>query len=226
MGGCASKSEKTVETGSSSKSNNTGKLPMIGPESIMKQKQHGTSSAFVQHDLRWDCDRKLADRICSFNVSRRFVGGRRCCFIAREARTNIITFWLYAQRHGAEHAGYFVQKTTFLTEADDVLESNSEGEMTFYDSVTGKPLFYAPRGRSWAEFVRESKQHGWPSFRDAEVNWENVRCLRFGEAVSLDGTHLGHNIPDKRGNRYCINLVSIAGRLAANPSDAVATVTQ
>jgi len=29
--------------------------------------------------------------------------------------------------------------------------------------------------------------------------------------VSVDGTHLGHNLPDKFGNRYCINLVSVAG---------------
>ena len=32
-----------------------------------------------------------------------------------------------------------------------------------------------------------------------------------GEAVSLAGTHLGHNLPDRKGNRYCINLVSVAG---------------
>lgn len=54
--------------------------------------------------------------------------------------------------------------------------------------------------------------HGWPSFRDDEVVWENVRVLRSsGETVSTVGTHLGHNLPDKKGNRYCINLVSIAG---------------
>lgn len=42
--------------------------------------------------------------------------------------------------------------------------------------------------------------------------WDNVRVLRGdNEAVSVDGTHLGHNIPDSAGNRYCINLVSIAG---------------
>jgi peptide methionine sulfoxide reductase MsrB len=29
------------------------------------------------------------------------------------------------------------------------------------------------------------------------------------------GTHLGHNLPDKSGSRYCINLVSVAG----NPVD-------
>lgn len=48
------------------------------------------------------------------------------------------------------------------------------------------------------------------------VNWENVRVLDDGETVSIDGTHLGHNIPDGK-NRYCINLVSIAG----NPDECV-----
>jgi peptide methionine sulfoxide reductase MsrB len=81
-----------------------------------------------------------------------------------------------------------------------------------YDSVSGKPLFIAPRGRSFEDFQKESKSHGWPSFRDEEVVWENVRCLKDGEAISVDGTHLGHNLPDKTGNRYCINLVSVAGR--------------
>ena len=57
----------------------------------------------------------------------------------------------------------------------------------------------------------ESQNHGWPSFRDSEVIWENVRCLKNGETVSVDGSHLGHNIPDNNGNRYCINLVSVAG---------------
>ena len=110
--------------------------------------------------------------------------------------------------------------------------------------MSGKPLFVAPRGRSWESFVKESKAHGWPSFRDEEVCVhrlpgsfggvearlcvtpshtasvpfprqvvaENVRLLANGEAVSVDGTHLGHNLPDGRGNRYCINLVSIAGK--------------
>jgi len=44
-----------------------------------------------------------------------------------------------------------------------------------------------------------------------QVVWENVRCLKNGETVSVDGTHLGHNLPDRNGNRYCINLVSVAG---------------
>lgn len=47
---------------------------------------------------------------------------------------------------------------------------------------------------------------------DEEVVWDNVRVLKnSGETVSVDGTHLGHNLPDRKGNRYCINLVSVAG---------------
>jgi len=107
-------------------------------------------------------------------------------------------------RHYAEHSGY-METVNWVKEVE-----GKEG-VTYYDSVTGKPVFVAPRGRTWAEFLEESRDHGWPSFRDQEVIWDNVRCLKDGEAVSTEGTHLGHNLPDRRGNRYCINLVSVAG---------------
>ena len=106
------------------------------------------------------------------------------------------------------------------------------------------------RHNSDAHHRQESKSHGWPSFRDEEVVWENMRCLPNGESVSVDGTHLGHNLPDRKGNRwawriwvlsvyshayrhtiwsihvtlyyhmlclyrYCINLVSVAGKPSA-----------
>jgi len=112
-------------------------------------------------------------------------------------------------RHYAEHSGYWTT-TRFLKDA------NKAGEK-FYDPVSGKLLFQAPRSRSWGAFVKESRAHGWPSFRDDEVNWENVRCLANGECVSVDGTHLGHNLPDRSGNRYCINLVSVSGKPVASP---------
>ena len=50
-------------------------------------------------------------------------------------------------------------------------------------------------------------------FRDAEVveHGTNVKVLQGGEVVSSCGTHLGHNIPDQKGSRYCINLLCIAG---------------
>lgn len=157
----------------------------LGDESLMAQKEHGTSSQPVQSDLLYGVSNKLADRICNFN------------------------------RHFAEMSGYF-QSTNF---EDMVLSAN--GPITFYDSVTGKPLFVAPINRSADAFVQESKIHGWPSFRDDEVVWDNVRILRNnGEAVSVDGTHLGHNLPDRSGNRYCINLVSIAGNPTATQDKA------
>lgn len=49
-------------------------------------------------------------------------------------------------------------------------------------------------------------------FAAMQVNWDVVRVLPDGETVSVDGTHLGHNLPDRIGNRYCINLVCIAGQ--------------
>ena len=88
-------------------------------------------------------------------------------------------------RHSAEYAGYWESATTFLQE-----ESEASGEITFYDSNTGKPLFYSPRGRSFSDFVSESRKHGWPSFRDSEVNWDYVRVLVNGECISIDGTHV------------------------------------
>lgn len=109
-------------------------------------------------------------------------------------------------RHYAEPKGYF--KTTSFLEEIDI-------EETFHDSNTGNLLFMVPRNRSLDDFISESKKHGWPSFRDDEVNWDYVRVLPDGEAVSINGTHLGHNLPDRKGNRYCINLVSVAG----NPTE-------
>jgi hypothetical protein len=109
-------------------------------------------------------------------------------------------------RHYAEYAGYW-QTTDFLK----YVKENPDKPIDFYDSVTGNLLFTAPVGRSMEDFLLESQSHGWPSFRDEEVHWEHVRCLKNGEAISTTGTHLGHNLPDAKGNRYCINLVSVAG---------------
>jgi len=115
---------------------------------------------------------------------------------------------LFHSRHYAEHSGYY-EKTSFVKEASKVAEGDT---INFYDSNTGKLLFFAPKGRSMDAFLKESRAHGWPSFRDEETNWDYVRCLKDGETVSVDGTHLGHNLPDGKGSRYCINLVSVAGR--------------
>jgi len=62
---------------------------VMGSESIMSKKTHGTSSVPVQKNLRWKCDTDVADRICNFN------------------------------RHYAEFSGYFRTLQEFLDEAND-----------------------------------------------------------------------------------------------------------
>ena len=62
-------------------------------------------------------------------------------------------------------SGYF-EKTKFI---EDVRASPNE--INFYDSNTGNLLFTAPKGRTMEEFLKESRAHGWPSFR-------GTLCLR------------------------------------------------
>jgi len=104
----------------------------------------------------------------------------------------------------AEYSGYFESVGLFG-------KLDSSGVTTFYDSVCGKPLFRAPVGRSFEDWQTESEEHGWPSFRSQEILKENVDFRGGGEMRSTCGTHLGHNIPDGSGDRYCIDLVCIAG---------------
>jgi peptide methionine sulfoxide reductase MsrB len=99
------------------------------------------------------------------------------------------------------------------------LKDTNGSEQTYYDSVHGKPVFRAPRGREFVDFIDESEIYRWPSFRDEEVVWENVRVLEENddEVVTLDGVHLGFMFNDEDGSRrYCINLSGIAGETPAN----------
>ena len=181
------------------------RLPVMGSQSLMKsQGRFGTCAGPVQPSgLLFSSSAKLATRICCHN------------------------------RHYAEQSGYF-KTTTWPADIMSPIPTVSGQELSahesslsvreprsatapldYFDSITGKLLFSAPRNRTVQDFYRESVAHGWPSFRDSEVEWQNVRSLPNGEIVSIDGTHLGHNIPDQQGNRYCINLVCIAGKSAA-----------
>ena len=152
----------------------------------MAPKEHGTCTQPLQKNLRWGVDWATADKICCYN------------------------------RHFAEYSSYFMM-TDFMKELEVSRREDRKDPITFYDPINSKPIFIAPKGwkkyseldiwmnfsgRSWKEFIRESTDHGWPSFRDEEVVWDNVRCLRNGECVTLDGIHLGHNLPDGSGNRF------------------------
>ena len=63
-------------------------------------------------------------------------------------------------RHYAERAGRWTS-TAFLTEHTEATVAAS-GPVTFYDSVTGLPLFKAPIGRSWL-CARGARTAGRPS---------------------------------------------------------------
>eukprot|EP00930_Biecheleria_cincta_P011842 TRINITY_DN114970_c0_g1_i1.p1 TRINITY_DN114970_c0_g1~~TRINITY_DN114970_c0_g1_i1.p1 ORF type:complete len:202 (-),score=18.30 TRINITY_DN114970_c0_g1_i1:77-661(-) len=121
----------------------------------------------------------------------------------------------------AEYSGYFQQVGG---SGGLFAQLDATGTTTFYDTVCGLPLFKAPVGRSFAAWRHESKEHGWPSFRSSEIVSNNIIFKEGGEIRSVCGTHLGHNIPDMSGDRYCIDLVCIAGQqnvtkpLAVNPS--------
>jgi hypothetical protein len=65
------------------------------------------------------------------------VADRICCF----------------NRHYAEPHGDFLRRSW-------IPAVHGRREVTYFDSVTGKPLFVAPRGRTFEEFVAESKVRG------------------------------------------------------------------
>jgi len=109
-------------------------------------------------------------------------------------------------------------ETQFLFEAPDIAlfsHLDASGVTTFYDSVCGIPLFKAPMNRSLAEFKADTQEHGWPSFRPAEVVTENVVTdKKSGFVTSKCGTHLGSFLPDNKGARWCMDLSCISGNPA------------
>lgn len=102
----------------------------------------------------------------------------------------------------------------FLFQAPDIAlySKLDKGVTTFYDSVCGIPLFHAPVNRSLADFKADTDEHGWPSFRSAEVAHEHVHTDKNGFVYSSCGTHLGSYLPDEKGPRWCMDLSCIAGR--------------
>jgi exonuclease I len=62
-------------------------------------------------------------------------------------------------------------------------------ETTYYDSVTGKALFIAPRGRTFDEFLKESKVHGWPSFRDQVFRKKTNSQIQMLNDIAKQNTH-------------------------------------
>ena len=81
------------------------------------------------------CDKPVQDNL-RWNVDRA-KADKICCF----------------NRHFAEHGGYF-KTTEFYDVLKKKIDEKETEPMTFYDSVTGKPLFIAPKERSYSEFLQ------------------------------------------------------------------------
>lgn len=112
----------------------------------------------------------------------------------------------------------------FLYEEVDLFGTIGNATTTFFDSVCGLPLFTAPLNRSMSDFQADTREHGWPSFRSAEVNFANVLVdSSTGLVTSSCGTHLGTFLPDAQGDRWCIDLSCIAGRPNASVPFSVLT---
>lgn len=115
----------------------------------------------------------------------------------------------------------------FLFQAPDIslFTKLENGITTFYDSVCGVPLFRTPINRTLADFKADTTEHGWPSFRPAEVNTEHVKTnTTSGLVTSSCGTHLGSYLPDKRGPRWCMDLSCISGNPASSHNQALLLV--
>jgi len=63
-----------------------------------------------------------------------------------------------------------------------------------------------------ADFIDESWQHGWPSFRDEEVVWENEPLIARWRSCVRGWDIFG----DRKGPRYCIDLLCISGNPTGN----------
>lgn len=138
-------------------------------EELMAPKAHGTCerrsdfkftlwfTLFIDGPaatLRWNVPTDLADKICCFN---RHSAEVRFFFVFPEDAIFLLFF--------SKNSGFWLdqKKHKFLTEVD-----KSGKEVIFYDSIFQKPIFIAPRNRTWEEFEKESTSHGWPSFRIEE----------------------------------------------------------
>lgn len=58
-----------------------------------------------------------------------------------------------------ERNGWILGSTSFEKDVRQIVANTGE-PVTFFDSVSGKPLFKAPINRSVDEFLNESKVHG------------------------------------------------------------------
>merc|ERR1712232_1518878 len=75
--------------------------------------------------------------------------------------------------YAAEKPGYY-HDTSMMADLTQRIEKGEN--ITFYCSVCHAPLFTISSNgaRTFLEFAEETEHHGWPSFRDGEIIWDNL----------------------------------------------------
>ena len=71
----------------------------------------------------------------------------------------------------------------------------------------------APVNRTLNDFKADTDEHGWPSFRAAEVFTENARAAPWGS--SPPAWHAPRHVSaDDKGPRWCIDLACVSPGIA------------
>lgn len=176
---------------------------------LQRAKSDSYTPLRVQNELRWGCDRDIAMHVCNDptkNESKEY--------------WRQTTFSTFINSNASLMTKNKPQSFRIVSFVKKIWRPKKTVDMTFYDSVTGKPLFVAPRGRDLEQFKESVIANGWLVFNEEEVFWQNVECINDSIIKSKDGTYLGRKVPHGAivpGNKYYgglykINLVSIAGR--------------
>lgn len=159
----------------------------------MRPKAYGT----CQHKIlkpRWGCDEKLANFICCYNDE---LAEQKTDWLSNKAYQKDIKEYATLFPGGIMHRIFskwiqilvvIITVWTRINIARIGWRSKNTQPITYYDSVTGKPLFRAPVGRTWESWYDECQEYGWPSFRDQEIYFDNgttaVRMQPDGEIVN------------------------------------------
>lgn len=188
----------------------------------VKGEDLGTCKKQVSEELKWGVEPKEASRLSCFNrhyvtywdqktfkrqLSKKQTGQNEDNGVNKPRH-----YWDKSGPSGnSENLHQWKKHPEFLADATDA-ENNSK-PMVFYDSVSNKPVFVAPRGRDMKSFLQETKKNGKPMFTPEEVVQDNVRILPDGAIVTTEGAHLGAFKWAKENNakRFTVNLTAVAG---------------
>jgi hypothetical protein len=122
---------------------------------LMRSRAVGTCAAAPADALRWGADPGMATSICCHNRKGAEPSGswEATAFVSSESKLREIRFT-------------DVSTGKLLSVAQTLPLPLPLPLYPYPYPFPGKLLFVAPRNRTLASFLQESREHGWPSFRD------------------------------------------------------------